>query len=135
MKHDIPKLDRQGLRKFGLVTGAIVAGVFGLMLPWLFGFRFPLWPWIVFGVLGSWALIAPTTLGPVYRGWMRFGLVLNWINTRIILGLVYYLMVIPTGVIMRLLGKDPMVRAVDKDVKSYRVPSRKLPREHMEKPF
>ena len=34
--HAIPELDRKGYREFGLVTGAIVAGLFGLLFPFLF---------------------------------------------------------------------------------------------------
>ena len=44
---DIPELDRAGLRKFGLTTGAIVALLFGLFLPWLFDFGLPRWPWML----------------------------------------------------------------------------------------
>ena len=50
---DIPELDAAGLRRFALVTGAILAVLFGVLLPWLFGFGFPLWPWIVAGVLAA----------------------------------------------------------------------------------
>ena len=59
--------DRKGLREFGLVTGAIIAGLFGLLLPFLFALAYPLWPWIVFAILGLWALLGPSTLGGVYH--------------------------------------------------------------------
>ncbi len=65
--HGIPELDRKGLREFGLVTGTIVAVLFGLFFPWLLERAFPLWPWVVFGVLGAWALVAPLSLRPLYR--------------------------------------------------------------------
>lgn len=42
--HEIPELDRKGLRQFGLVTGGIVAGLFGLLFPWLLERALPLWP-------------------------------------------------------------------------------------------
>ena len=70
----IPTLDKKGYREFGLVTGAIVVGLFGLLLPWIFDWNFPRWPWIIFGVLGAMALIAPMSLKPVYKYWMMFGL-------------------------------------------------------------
>jgi hypothetical protein len=68
---DIPELDARGLRKFGLTTGAIVAVLFGALIPWAFGLHYPKWPWVLAGVLGLWALAAPATLHPVYLGWMR----------------------------------------------------------------
>ncbi len=71
--HPIPELDRKGLREFGLTTGAIIAALFGALFPWLLERAFPLWPWIILLVLGGWALVAPASLRPVYRLWMRFG--------------------------------------------------------------
>ena len=44
--HTIPELDRTGLREFGIVTGGIVAVLFGLLFPWLLERSFPLWPWV-----------------------------------------------------------------------------------------
>lgn len=133
--HSIPKLDKKGLRDFGLIFGAIVAVIFGLIFPWFKG-EYPLWPWIIAGIFWAWALIAPTTLNPVYQIWMRFGLILGWIETRIILGLVFYGLIMPMGLIMRLiLNRDPMHRSLDTTVKTYRVQSQKRLRESMEKPF
>lgn len=133
--HTIPELDRQGLRDFGLVTGAIVAALFGLFFPWLLENSIPIWPWVIAGVLAVWALTAPLTLKPVYRQWMRLGLLLSKITTPIILGVVFFLVIFPTGAIMRLIGYDPMARRLDDSVKSYRVKSQTKPKEHMEKPF
>ena len=101
--HDIPDLDRRGLRKFGLTTGAILVMLFGLVLPWLRDRPLPLWPWCVAAVLAVWALAAPASLTMVYRPWMKAGLLLGWLNTRIILGLVFWIIVMPLGLILRLL--------------------------------
>ncbi len=131
----IPQLDRKGLREFGLVTGALVAVLFGLFLPWLLGKALPVWPWIIAGILAAWGLIAPDSLRPVHYGWMRLALLLNRITTPVILGLVFYLVILPMGVIARLFGYDPMARKLDETKTSYRVLSRKAPRQNMEKPF
>lgn len=133
--HDIPELDPKGLREFGLVTGAIVAGLFGLFFPWLLEVDYPLWPWWVAGVLVIWALLAPGSLRTVYRLWMRFGLLLNRITTPLIMGFVFFFVVTPIAFIMRILGRDPMVRRFDDQVKSYRLASKKAPKLNMEKPF
>jgi hypothetical protein len=133
--HEIAELDAQGLRKFGLTTGAIVAVLFGLLLPWLLDAEgLPLWPWVVAAALWLPALAYPRALNPIYKGWMRFGMVLGYINTRIILGLFFYVILMPAGFIMRLTGHDPMRRRHD-DGPSYRVPSKAQSPEHMEKPF
>ena len=133
--HTIPELDRKGLREFGLVTGGILAGLFGLFFPWLLEFNFPVWPWVVGGVLGLWALLAPMSLRPVYYWWMRLALLLSRITTPIILGIVFYLVFLPVALVMKLLGHDPMARRFDESAESYRVPSHKAPRDQLEKPF
>jgi hypothetical protein len=133
--HEIPTPDRKGLREFGLVTGGIVAGLFGLFFPWLLGVGIPWWPWIVAAVLALWGLLAPDSLAPVYRGWMRVGLALSKVTTPIVLGLVFYLLFLPVGWVMRLSGKDPMARRLEPDAASYRVPSQRPVRESLERPF
>ncbi len=137
-EHTIPELDAKGLREFGLVTGGIVAGLFGLFFPWVFDRSFPedfpWWPWIVFAVLAVWGLIAPNSLRPVYRNWMKFGLMLSRITTPIIMGLVFYLVITPFGLVRRLFAADAMARKFENLV-SYRVPSKKIKKENLEKPF
>lgn len=133
--HAIPPLDRRGLRDFGLGAGAMIAGVFGLLLPWLFGAHFPRWPWIAGGAFAAAAIVMPAALRPVYRGWMRVALLLGRITTPLILGLVFYVAVTPMGVLMRIFGYDPMRRRRDPDARSYRVASTELERERLERPF
>ena len=123
------------LRRFGLVTGAIVAMLFGIALPWFIGDQWPRWPWIVTGIFWIWALTAPATLFIIYRIWMKFGHVAGWINTRIILGLVFYLVFFPFGIILRMLGKDPMTRKLDGTSKSYRIISAPIEKDHIERPY
>ena len=130
----IPELDKAGLRRFGFTMGAIIAGLFGLLLPYLFDLGWPRWPWIVAAVFFAWGAIAPVTLRPVYRGWMRFGLLLSKVTTPIILTLVYVITIIPTSIILRLARKDLLQRKFDGS-ESYRVKSKAPSIENMEKPF
>ena len=127
--------DVKELRSFGFITGGLTPVIFGLLLPWLFNHDFPKWPWIVSGTLLVWTLVLPKSLKPVYRVWMTIGLYLGWINTRIILSIMFYLIILPTGVIMRLFGKDPMARSMLREQKSYRVTSTVPDKNHMERPY
>jgi MFS family permease len=133
--HPIPALDRKGLREFGLVTGGIVAVLFGLFFPWLLDRPSPRWPWVIFGVLAVMGLAVPMALGPVYRTWMKFGLLMSRIMTPLIMGIVFFLTVTPMALLMRLLGKDYMARKLDRSAASYRVPSSATPPKRLEKPF
>lgn len=133
--HTIPVLDRKGLREFGLVTGGIVAVIFGLFFPWLLDRPVPRWPWIIFGVLAVMGLAVPMALGPVYRTWMKFGLLMSKIMTPLIMGIVFFLTVTPMALLMRLVGKDSMARRLDRSAESYRVESHANPPKRLEKPF
>lgn len=123
------------MRKFGFTMGAIIVILFGLLLPWLFEHDYPLWPWIAAGIFWLAAAAAPASLVPVHSAWLRIGHALGWINTRIILGLMFYTVFLFVAVLMKLLGKDPMSRKIDKTLGSYRVQSEARARDHLEKPF
>ena len=134
MKKEIPELDNLGLRQFALVFSAIVAGLFGIVMPLLLG-HWSAAPWIVAVGVALWGLLAPSTVRPFYRIWMRFGMIMNAITTPVILGIVYYAVVSPYGVVLRLLGKDLMTRRWDPAVDSYRSVSMKPDPSQMKRPF
>jgi hypothetical protein len=123
------------LRNFGFMLGGAIAGIFGVGIPLLLGHGLPVWPWAAGGVFVAWALVAPGTLAPVFRAWMAFGEVMNFVMSRVILGVVFFLVVFPTGLILRLRGRDPMRRKRESDAASYRVASRGQDPKQMEKPF
>jgi hypothetical protein len=110
----IPDLDRPGLRDFALVTGAIISGLFGILMPWFFDFAWPMWPWVLAGILIILGLTVPMALQPVYKIWMRFGLALNKVTTPVILGLVFFLVITPTGLIRRLESKKSSPKNLEK---------------------
>lgn len=122
------------LRKFGLIMGAAFMLVFGLFLPWLFNFSIPKWPWIVAAVFIVWALANPASLKPVYITWMKIGGVLGFINTRIILGILFFGMFLPIGMLFKLFGKELIPNKFTDD-KSYRVITENPSKEHMERPY
>ena len=130
-----PDPDKKELRQFGLVFATGIALIFGLFLPWLFEHPWPLWPWIVAGVFTTTALLLPPVLRPVFWLWMKFGHVLGWINTRIILGLVFFVIFTPVALLFKVLGKDALKQRLDASASSYRIVSEQPPRDRMEKPY
>ena len=126
--------DNKQLRSFGLTVG----GVFALI-----GF----WPVVIYGLAPRWwsvvvatvlivpALIYPKSLFWIHKGWMTVGHVLGWVNTRIILGVVFYAVVTPVGIVRRWLGKDPMGRQHRPDLESYRVIRTPRPPSHLTKQY
>ena len=135
MSREIPELDRIGLRNFSWIFAAVIAGIFGLILPWLLKQDLPWEPWVIMAVFFVWGLAAPSTVRPFYRLWMRFGFVINAIVTRIVLGAVFYVAILPIGLFFRLRGKDTWNQKWDHGLQSYRVKSSVVSPTDMEKPF
>ena len=65
------------------------------------------------------AVVRPALLAPLNRAWTAFGMVLHRITNPLIMGFVFVGAVIPTALIMRALGKDPLRRRFDRNAKSY----------------
>lgn len=96
------------LRKFGLLVG-----VGGLLLATLSFLRHKSGALVgTFGAVGALlvvgGLLAPKTLGPVYRGWMRFALLLSKVTTPVFMGVIYFALLTSIGLLMRLFGKRPL---------------------------
>lgn len=127
-------MDDKALRQFGLIMAGMIAVFFGLLIPWIWDFSSPLWAWVVAAVFLLLALAWPRGLAPIYKVWMKIGAVLGWINTRLILGLVFFVIFVPFGLVMRLF-KDPMRRSLHQPVDSYRVPSNQPQTKNLTRPF
>jgi hypothetical protein len=137
--------DKAGLRSFGLLFASILAALFGLLIPFLrFGFgglplaqnsQNPNWPWWIAAVIAALALILPASLVWLYKPWMKFADIAGWVNSRIILLLLYYFVILPMGLLRRLLGKDSMQRKFDSQLKSYRTELGEVDHNDMEKPY
>ena len=112
-------ISKKQLREFGLLIGFGFPILIGWLLPSFFGHQFRTWTlWI--GVPGLLiGFTAPRLLHYPYKGWMVLGHVLGWINSQIILGLVFIFVLQPIAYIMRLTGYDPL-RTQRKGAKTYR---------------
>jgi hypothetical protein len=127
-------VDTKQLRSFGLLVGSVFS-VIGIW-PMLFrGEPVRLWAIGAGGLLVVLGGVLPAMLSPIYKAWMWVGHVLGWINTRILLGIVFYGLVTPTGIVFRFLGKDTMRQAFVQDTQTYRVVRKPRPRGHMKFQF
>ena len=111
------RLSPKELRRFGITLG-IPFSLLAALSAWR---GHTILPTVFAGlaaILGVLTLLAPRYLGPVHKVWMGAANALGWFNTRLLLSLVYFLVMTPTGVVMRLLGRDPMDRRL-KDRFSY----------------
>jgi len=128
------KKETKELRTFGLLVG----GIFLILALWPVLWRGgeprlgALIPGIVLVVLG---LSLPRTLKPAHKVWMVVGHVLGWINTRILLGIVFYGLITPMGLGMRLFGWDSMRRTLVREAQTYRIIRQPRPRSHITHQF
>jgi hypothetical protein len=114
------------LREFGLLIGVVLPLLLGWLLPALHGHAFRIWTlWIGIPALVL-GLVWPRALAWPYRGWMALGHALGWINSHLILGLVYLVVLQPIAAFMRLMGHDPLRRR-RQPVESYREPPASTP--------
>jgi len=108
---------RPQMRRFGL-TVALGLTLIGL-LSWYRGHTsVPTVLWTIATVLFLFGLIAPNLLVPIQRVWMGLAIALGWVNTRIILSLLFYAVITPTGVVMRFF-RDPLDRRLGDGRTSY----------------
>jgi hypothetical protein len=103
----------------------ILAGLF-LVLPGLIGCYLLLWKgsengwiWIIAGAVLAACRMIPPLFRAIYDLWIGFSIVLGYFVSRILLTIVFFLVITPTGLIMRALGKDPMERKLDPAATTY----------------
>ena len=96
------------LREFGLFVGIVFPVLVGLRLPLFGGHAFRYWTlWIVWPLLFV-AILKPSLLFYPYKFWMKLGHILGWVNSKVILGLVYIFVLQPIAFIMKSSGYDPL---------------------------
>lgn len=103
-------ISRKQLRDFGLFIGFGFPILIGWILPAIAGHGFRTWTlWV--GVPGLiLGLAAPRLLRYPYKGWMALGYTLGLVNSYIILGLIFVIILQPIAYGMRLFGYDPLRR-------------------------
>jgi hypothetical protein len=114
--------DARTFRSFGLVVGS----VFLLIAVWpqVRGHGdVRTWAMVLGATLVIAALVAPSALRYPYHGWMRLGAVLGWINSRIILGGIFFLIITPMALWRRMRGQDALALRPEPESATYRVQS------------
>ena len=104
-------------RKFGLIIGGVVV-VLGL-LPLLKGGNPRAWLIVLGALLILLGQFYPSALGPLNRAWMWLGRILHKVMSPLICGILFFAVVTPLGLLMRLMGKDPLSRARSPKLDSY----------------
>jgi hypothetical protein len=112
-------------RGFGTVF-AVVFGLIGvwpaLSLRWLPSFDMNLVRWWSLAIAAAFltvTIVYPSALRPLNRLWFLFGMLLSKVMTPIVMGLLFFLAVVPAALVMRLRGHDLLRLKLDRQAKSY----------------
>jgi hypothetical protein len=97
-------------RRFGLQVGLAFAALGGVAW-WRGHSRLAAVLLVAGGILVTGGLLSPGSLGPVYRVWMRLSLAISKVTTPVIMGIVYLLVLMPAGLLLRVSGHRPLARA------------------------
>ncbi len=107
-------------RGFGIVF-AVVFAVIGLW-PLMGGESARTWALVLAGVLLALALMRPALLAPLNRLWLGLGAVLHRIVNPLVMGLMFFTVIMPTALVLRLMGKDLLRRRFHPGAESYWIP-------------
>lgn len=101
--------------------GFVFSGVFLIisLYPLWFGKNIHLWACIVSLIFLFLAIVLPKILIIPNKLWFKFGLILGAIISPIVMAMIFYLTVTPTGIIAKSLGKDLLRQKLNKSKKSY----------------
>ena len=124
--------ERSSEKSFGVVFSIVFLIV--SLYPLINSESLRIWALVVSIIFFLLAFLAPKILVLPNKLWFKFGLLIGSIVAPIVMTLVYFVTVVPTGLIMRLLGKDLLKQKLDKNAKSYWI-ERKEPMGSMKNQF
>ena len=104
-------------KSFGIVFSIVFLIV--ALYPLINSENIRIWALVVSIIFFLLAFLAPKVLGLPNKLWFKFGILLGSIIAPIVMTLVYFISILPTGLIMRLLGKDLLKQKLDRNTKSY----------------
>ena len=104
-------------RRFGLLLAIIFALI--ALLPLLHSEPVRIWSAAVAAAMLAAAMFWPKLLVWPTRGWMAFGALLHHVISPLVMGLLFFCVFTPAGLLMRALGKRPLALQRDETAKSY----------------
>ena len=111
------EINKSSPKSFGIVFSIVFLII--AIYPLINSENFRIWALIVSTIFLLLAFALPKMLILPNKLWFKLGILLGSIIAPIVMALVYFVTVLPTGLIMRLLGKDLLKQKLDKNVKSY----------------
>lgn len=132
----VSKNNTAALRQFGLAMALLLTLLFFVVIPWISESEPVYWFAVVVLFLLIAALIHPRLLFWPYRGWMVIASLLNYVNTRVIMAIAYFLLIVPIGLLMKSIGKLQYTRRPVREASTYWVSRHQSPdKNNLKEPF
>ena len=124
------------LKQFALMMMWAIPLLFTVIFPWIFNSAVVWWSFSATALFGLLYLFLPKAIYPFFRIWMVFATVIGWINTRVILFIVFYGLIFPIGILLRIFGKLHYRAKPAKNQNSFWIDSNYASNENdLERPF
>lgn len=117
--------EKKDIRTFG-VGFTVIFLVIGSYQLYKGYYNAALWLYLTAGLILPLSILTPFILKPAYIVLTTISHKIGWLNTRILLGIIFYLVFTPISLIYRLIGRDPLERQIEKEKKSYWIPRRQF---------
>tara|TARA_Y100000589_G_C27066467_1_gene593526 strand:- start:372 stop:770 length:399 start_codon:yes stop_codon:yes gene_type:complete len=111
---------RKKLKEFGILICFCFPLFIGWLIPFLTGHTFKFWTLLIGLVSLILSIVNPYLLYYPYKLWMALGNILSWLNSRLILGMVFFAILLPIALIMKMFGYDPLRKKQQNNNKTYR---------------
>jgi predicted membrane protein len=111
------KIEKPSEKSFGALFSIIFLII--SLYPLIQNKELHLWALMLSALFLLLAFVSPKLLVLPNKLWFKFGLLLGAIIAPILMAIVYCIIVVPTGIIMRVLGKDLLKQKLDDNAKSY----------------
>lgn len=96
---------------------------FGLLGSWWFWQGSSPWTYQSLGAIalsgGALGLTIPSAMRPIYVAWMCLAFPIGWMISHLLLGTLYFGLLLPTGLLLKAFRADPLQRELDPDATSY----------------
>ena len=112
--------NKKKLKEFGILIGFCFPLFIGWLIPFFTGHSFRFWTLLIGLVSLLLSVLNPNLLFYPYKLWMALGNILSWINSRLILGIVFFAILQPIALIMKIFGYDPLRKKQRNNKKTFR---------------
>jgi hypothetical protein len=129
-----PSMDAKALKSFGLMMTWAFPLFIGIIAPWLISLPLQWWTLWVSLFFVSLALVAPKLLYWPYKVWMFVAGIIGFINTRLLLGVTFYVIIFPIGMLLKL-TKKLQFKKTNQQPSNYVTRSDTIAKTQLERPF